>query len=205
MRSLTYLFLIVLPLGLLGCGGSSASDDGAPASYVPPGEKDDYYLFYSGGHSGQVFVAGLPSLREIQEIPVCTPSPGHGVATGPRRRVGKRPTRSFKTTGLQEGVLNRTIVVRNAPRRPAGAARAASFAVLPNCVSLSLMPTDAPDASTEVSAAEDDSGKARDLSLDEFQPYGTLAVTGAYFVLLLVLYALLYFVEFATHAPHIIE
>ncbi|WP_251963562.1 hypothetical protein [Salinibacter ruber] len=67
------------------------------------------------------------------------------------------------------------------------------------------MPTDAPDASTEVSAAEDDSGKARDISLDEFQPYGTLAVTGAYFVLLLVLYALLYFVEFATHAPHIIE
>ncbi|MCS4121935.1 Sec-dependent nitrous-oxide reductase [Salinibacter ruber] len=78
MASLTYLFLLVLPLGLLGCGGSSASDDGAPASYVPPGEKDDYYLFYSGGHSGQVFVAGLPSLREIQEIPVFTPSPGHG-------------------------------------------------------------------------------------------------------------------------------
>ena len=82
MRSLTYLFLLVLPLGLLGCGGSSASGDGAdggaPASYVPPGEKDDYYLFSSVGHSGQVFVAGLPSLREIQEIPVFTPSPGHG-------------------------------------------------------------------------------------------------------------------------------
>ncbi|MEF8817806.1 MAG: nitrous-oxide reductase, partial [Salinibacter sp.] len=79
MRYLTYFFLVVLPLALLGCGGgSSGSTDGAPASYVPPGEDDDYYLFYSGGHSGQVFVAGLPSLREIQEIPVYTPSPGHG-------------------------------------------------------------------------------------------------------------------------------
>jgi len=46
---------------------------------------------------------------------------------------------------------------------------------------------------------------SKEISLDEFEPYGTLAVTGSYFVLLLVLYALLYFVEFATHAPHIIE
>ncbi|MEF8817031.1 MAG: hypothetical protein V5A20_09995 [Salinibacter sp.] len=67
------------------------------------------------------------------------------------------------------------------------------------------MPTNESDASPEISSVGDDSGKVRDISLDEFQPYGTLAVNGAYFVLLLVLYALLYFVEFATHAPHIIE
>jgi len=67
------------------------------------------------------------------------------------------------------------------------------------------MPTDEPDAPTEVAAPGDDSGKVRDISLDEFQPYGTLAVTGAYFVLLLVLYALLYFVEFAARTPSIIE
>lgn len=67
------------------------------------------------------------------------------------------------------------------------------------------MPTDDPAASDETAASETDSEKVRDLSLDEFQPYGTLAVTGAYFVLLLVLYALLYFVEFATRAPSIIE
>ena len=79
MQHVKLLILAVLTLGLVGCGGSSSSSsDGAPASYVPPGEDDDYYLFYSGGHSGQVFVAGLPSLREIQEIPVYTPSPGHG-------------------------------------------------------------------------------------------------------------------------------
>ena len=67
------------------------------------------------------------------------------------------------------------------------------------------MSPDEPTSSEEASASETDSEKVRDLSLDEFTPYGTLAVTGAYFVLLLVLYALLYFVEFATRAPSIIE
>lgn len=67
------------------------------------------------------------------------------------------------------------------------------------------MPTDEPAASDEVSASGEDSEIVREISLDEFQPYGTLAVTGAYFVLLLLLYALMYFVEFATRAPSIIE
>jgi hypothetical protein len=67
------------------------------------------------------------------------------------------------------------------------------------------MPTNDPPASDEASAPGADSEKVREISLDEFQPYGTLAVNGAYFVLLLLLYALLYFVEFAAQAPHIIE
>lgn len=37
----------------------------------------------------------------------------------------------------------------------------------------------------------------RKISIEEFDPVGTLAVTGVYFLLLLVLYALMYFVEFA--------
>jgi hypothetical protein len=44
----------------------------------------------------------------------------------------------------------------------------------------------------------------REISLEEFDPTGTLAVTGAYFLLLLVLYALMYFVEFAGRSPSII-
>jgi hypothetical protein len=67
------------------------------------------------------------------------------------------------------------------------------------------MPTDKSTASDEGSTSGANSEKVRDISLDEFQPYGTLAVTGAYFVLLLVLYALMYFVEFASRAPSIIE
>ena len=48
------------------------------ATYVAPGAKDEYYLFYSGGHSGQVFVAGLPSMRHITTIPVFARYPGTG-------------------------------------------------------------------------------------------------------------------------------
>ena len=47
-------------------------------TYVAPGDMDEYYLFYSGGHSGQVFVAGVPSMRHITTIPVFTPYPGTG-------------------------------------------------------------------------------------------------------------------------------
>ncbi len=51
---------------------------GAAETYVAPGQKDDYYVFYSGGHSGQVFVAGLPSMRHITTIPVFGRYPGTG-------------------------------------------------------------------------------------------------------------------------------
>jgi len=50
----------------------------ALATYVAPGDTDEYYLFYSGGHSGDVFVAGVPSMRHIATIPVFTPYPGTG-------------------------------------------------------------------------------------------------------------------------------
>jgi nitrous-oxide reductase len=52
--------------------------EAAIASYVAPGDTDPYYLFYSGGHSGNVFVAGVPSMRHISTIPVFTPYPGTG-------------------------------------------------------------------------------------------------------------------------------
>ena len=50
----------------------------ALATYVKPGDMDEYYLFYSGGHSGQVFIAGVPSMRHIATIPVFSPYPGTG-------------------------------------------------------------------------------------------------------------------------------
>ena len=69
-------------LGLTSCGKSSTAKNeraqNAQDTYVAPGEKDEYYLFYSGGHSGQVFVAGIPSMRHITTIPVFAPYPATG-------------------------------------------------------------------------------------------------------------------------------
>jgi nitrous-oxide reductase len=59
-------------------GARSDVTDAALKTYVPPGDLDEYYLFYSGGHSGQIFVSGVPSMRHICTIPVFTPYPGTG-------------------------------------------------------------------------------------------------------------------------------
>ena len=70
-------------------------------------------------------------------------------------------------------------------------------------------PSDTPDsassASEESPASEERTDIVREISLEEFTPTGTLAVTGLYFLLLLVLYALMYFVEFAGGGPSIID
>src|SRR5512136_620563 len=50
----------------------------AQKTYVAPGDLDEYYLFSSGGHSGQVYVYGVPSMRHLSTIPVFTPYPATG-------------------------------------------------------------------------------------------------------------------------------
>ncbi len=56
--------------------------EAALKTYVPSGKYDDYLMFASGGHSGQVFVIGVPSMRLLKEIAVFTPEPWQGFATG---------------------------------------------------------------------------------------------------------------------------
>jgi len=55
-------------------------DDVAAAltTFMPSGTHDDYYMFASGGHAGQVLVLGVPSMRIINEIGVFTPEPWQG-------------------------------------------------------------------------------------------------------------------------------
>lgn len=60
---------------------AGATSDAAVAAqkvYVPPGDLDQYYVFASGGHSGNVYVYGIPSMRHISTIPVFTPYPATG-------------------------------------------------------------------------------------------------------------------------------
>jgi nitrous-oxide reductase len=59
-------------------GGGATATDAASRTFVEPGKLDEFYLFYSGGHSGQVFVAGIPSMRHLFTIPVFAPHPGVG-------------------------------------------------------------------------------------------------------------------------------
>jgi nitrous-oxide reductase len=50
--------------------------------FVPPGRYDDYVMFASGGHSGQVYVIGMPSMRILKTIAVFSPEPWQGFGYG---------------------------------------------------------------------------------------------------------------------------
>src|SRR5215813_4536576 len=51
-------------------------------TFVPPGGRDEYLLFASGGHSGQIHVIGVPSMRLLKTIAVFTPEPWQGYGYG---------------------------------------------------------------------------------------------------------------------------
>jgi nitrous-oxide reductase len=51
-------------------------------TFVAPGGRDEYLLFASGGHSGQVHVIGVPSMRLLKTIAVFTPEPWQGYGYG---------------------------------------------------------------------------------------------------------------------------
>jgi nitrous-oxide reductase len=63
-------------------GLSEADVSAALKTYMPTGKKDDYYLFSSGGQSGQVIVIGIPSMRILKYIAVFTPEPWQGWGFG---------------------------------------------------------------------------------------------------------------------------
>ncbi|MHB1557507.1 MAG: Sec-dependent nitrous-oxide reductase [Isosphaeraceae bacterium] len=93
---------LLVSAGLTGCdGGSRAGGSGAAGNksitglmearklseadvvaalktYTPTGVKDEFLMFASGGHGGNVIVIGLPSMRILKYIGVFTPEPWQG-------------------------------------------------------------------------------------------------------------------------------
>jgi nitrous-oxide reductase len=66
------------PKGRRGGVGVSDLAVASQAVYIPPGDLDTYYMFASGGHSGQIYIYGIPSMRHLGTIPVFTPYPATG-------------------------------------------------------------------------------------------------------------------------------
>ena len=86
---------------LSACGGNPATASGgdvaalmnarnlteadvsaALKTYTPTGRHDEYYVFASGGHGGQIVVIGVPSMRILKYIAVFTPEPWQGYGYG---------------------------------------------------------------------------------------------------------------------------
>ena len=59
----------------------------AAKTYLPSGQHDEYICFASGGHSGQVLVIGVPSMRLLRVIGVFTPEPWQGWGYGAGQEV----------------------------------------------------------------------------------------------------------------------
>ena len=78
------------PKGKKAIAGSSDLAIAAQKTYVAPGDLDEYYMFASGGHSGQIYVYGIPSMRHLSTIPVYTPYPatGYGFDDDTKKMLG---------------------------------------------------------------------------------------------------------------------
>lgn len=63
-------------------GLTPADIEAALKTYTPTGVHDEYIMFASGGHGGQVYVIGMPSMRIIKQIAVFTPEPWQGYGYG---------------------------------------------------------------------------------------------------------------------------
>jgi nitrous-oxide reductase len=54
----------------------------AAKTFMPSGRHDEFIMFASGGHSGQILVKGVPSMRLLRSIAVFTPEPWQGYGYG---------------------------------------------------------------------------------------------------------------------------
>ncbi|MFC0351760.1 TAT-dependent nitrous-oxide reductase [Undibacterium danionis] len=90
--------------GTTGSASSSAASNhasgGSNATHLKPGELDAYYGLWSGGHTGDMRVLGIPSGREIHRIPCFVPDAlvGWGVTNESKKVMGTKADGSLKYT-----------------------------------------------------------------------------------------------------------
>ncbi|MFP5383798.1 MAG: TAT-dependent nitrous-oxide reductase [Gammaproteobacteria bacterium] len=101
-----------LSTGLVGCrkeaeAPAAAGGSHAPAAHgkgnnphVNPGELDTYYGLWSGGHTGDLRVLGMPSGREIHRVPCFTKDvlTGWGITNESKAIMGTKADGSLKYT-----------------------------------------------------------------------------------------------------------
>lgn len=100
-------------------GLSEADVSAALKTYTPTGGGDDSLLFASGGHSGQLLVIGVPSMRILKGVGVFTPEPWQGYGYGDQ-------SDALLASGDRSGppfARPRSQAALPAPLRPGGNAR----------------------------------------------------------------------------------
>src|SRR5262245_13592146 len=106
MFVLAGLAAVAVASQLPGCAATQGGSAGSAAEkvYVKPGEHDAYYAFLSGGHSGQVYVYGIPSCRHTTTITVFTPEPavGYGVDEETKALLGGKTWGDAHHPGMSE-------------------------------------------------------------------------------------------------------
>ena len=78
----------------------TAAAEHAGTVHLKPGELDTYYGLWSGGHTGDFRVLGLPSGRELLRVPCFTPDAliGWGITNESKAIMGTRPDGQLQFT-----------------------------------------------------------------------------------------------------------
>ena len=81
-------------------GAAGAAAHAAAGLHPKPGELDTYYGLWSGGHTGDMRVFGMPSGREIHRIPCFVPDAlvGWGITNESKKVMGTKPDGTLKFT-----------------------------------------------------------------------------------------------------------